>query len=93
MADEFKHFDLKARTVMWALGIVTALMVGLIGVIYSGIKEEVSTKADKETVLIIQQTTDKKLDRIEVGVSHLEQLYIKHLEQMAVMNSTLTKRK
>lgn len=89
---EFREKDLRFRTAMWISGIAIALMVGLVGIIYSNVEKDIEKKANKETVILIQENLDKKLDNLQIGVNKLEQLYIQHLQQMSQLNATIKRK-
>ncbi len=56
--------QVKASIVMWVLGLLFSLIVGLVSVVYSSINKSIETKADKDMVESRLNNIDKNIDTL-----------------------------
>ncbi len=63
--------QVKASIVMWVLGLLFSLIIGLVGVVYSSINKNIETKADKDMV-------ESRLNNIDKNVELLLKMHLKN---------------
>jgi len=55
----------RVTVTLWAAGVVFTIIIGLVGIVYSGLKDDINQKASKESVEALGtqlHSMDKKLD-------------------------------